>query len=127
MRSRTPRGSAAVEFALVLPVLLLVVLAIAQVGLLARDQLLLTQAARAAAREAAVTSDGSAVRSAALEAAPALDAGILSVDIVWGATPGDPVEIALRYPAPLRVPFVDAVMPNSVELMANAAMRREFP
>jgi len=44
------RGSAVVEFALVLPLLLLVVLAVVQVGLLGRDQLLVTQSSRVGAR-----------------------------------------------------------------------------
>lgn len=127
MRGRGQRGSAAVEFALVLPILLLVVLALVQVGLLARDQLLLTQAARAAVREAAVTSDGSAVRSAALQAAPGLDPDLLAMQVVWGDAPGDPVEVAMAYPAPMRVPFVDPLLPDSVDLEAHASMRREFP
>jgi Flp pilus assembly protein TadG len=38
------RGSAVVEFALVLPVLLLLLLALVQVGVLARDRLMLAQA-----------------------------------------------------------------------------------
>jgi Flp pilus assembly protein TadG len=45
------RGSAAVEFALLLPILLLLLLALVQVGVLARDSLLLTQASRAGARD----------------------------------------------------------------------------
>ena len=51
---RLERGSAVVEFALVLPVLLLLCLALVQVGVLARDQLLLVQAARAGSRQAVV-------------------------------------------------------------------------
>ena len=43
------RGSSAVEFALLLPILLLVLLALVQVGVLARDSLVLTQASRAGA------------------------------------------------------------------------------
>jgi len=48
---RLERGSAAVEFALLLPILLLLLLALVQVGVLARDSLLLTQASRAGARD----------------------------------------------------------------------------
>ena len=44
------RGSAAVEFALLLPILLLLLLAFVQVGVIARDSLVLTQASRAGAR-----------------------------------------------------------------------------
>jgi TadE-like protein len=45
------RGSAAVEFALLLPILLLLLLALVQVGVIARDSLVLTQASRAGARD----------------------------------------------------------------------------
>ena len=47
---RSQRGTAAVEFALVLPLVLLVALALVQTGLLVRDRLLLEAAARAGAR-----------------------------------------------------------------------------
>ncbi len=43
------RGSAVVELALLLPILLLVLLAVVQVGVVARDQLVLVQSARAGA------------------------------------------------------------------------------
>jgi hypothetical protein len=45
------RGTAAVEFALVLPLVLVVALALVQTGLLIRDGLLVESAARAGARE----------------------------------------------------------------------------
>ena len=44
---RLDRGSAAVEFALLLPIMLLLLLALVQVGVIARDSLVLTQASRA--------------------------------------------------------------------------------
>ena len=50
MSERTERGSAAVEFALVLPFLLVMILALLQVGLLARDRLVVEAASRAGAR-----------------------------------------------------------------------------
>src|SRR5207245_11209466 len=56
------RGSAAVEFALVLPLLLVVGLALLQVGLLTKDQLIVQEAARAGARQAAVSNDDGSVR-----------------------------------------------------------------
>jgi hypothetical protein len=44
------RGTAAVEFALVLPLVLVLTLALVQVGLLARDRLIVEAAARAGTR-----------------------------------------------------------------------------
>src|SRR5205823_3989723 len=61
-RPRDERGSAAVEFALVLPLLLMVALSLVEVGLLSRDRLLVEAAARAGARAAAVEADEGAVR-----------------------------------------------------------------
>jgi TadE-like protein len=50
-RSRTSEsGTAAVEFALVLPLVLTVALALVQIGLVVRDRLLVESAARAGAR-----------------------------------------------------------------------------
>ena len=63
------RGSAAVEFVLVLPLLLVVGLAMLQLGLLVRDRLMVEAAARAGARAAAVADDPATVRDAALAAA----------------------------------------------------------
>ncbi len=51
------RGAAVVEFALVLPVVLLVLLAVVEVAVVARTQLELTQAAREGARAAATVPD----------------------------------------------------------------------
>ena len=79
-------GTAAVEFALVLPLVLVVALALVQTGLLVRDRLLVEAAARAGARAAAVQDDPSAIRSAALAAAPSLDEGALElIDLPSGS------------------------------------------
>jgi hypothetical protein len=120
------RGSATVEFALVLPVLLVVTLALVQIGIIARDQLLLVGVARAAAREAAVSSDASAVRSAGESAGPGLDSSRMSIEARWGASLGDVVSVDASYDVPLTVPLVDSLLPPSVHLSASAAMRQEF-
>src|SRR5256885_67391 len=68
-RRSNARGSASVEFALVLPLVLVVGLALLQVALFAKDQLVLQEAARAGARQAAVSHDDGSVRDAATAAA----------------------------------------------------------
>ena len=50
VRVRGQSGTAAVEFALVLPIVLAIVLALVQVGLLVRDRLLVESAVRSGAR-----------------------------------------------------------------------------
>ena len=56
-RTRGARGQSTVELALLLPVVVLLLLAVLQMGLLARDIVLVTHASREAARAAAVDSD----------------------------------------------------------------------
>jgi Flp pilus assembly protein TadG len=113
-----------VEFALVLPILLVVALGIVQVGLIARDQLLVVQAARAGAREAAVTLDPASVQTAAASAAPGVSG--VSVQISRAGSVGDPVTVIARATTPVRVPFVQWLFPTQVPLEATAVARQEF-
>ena len=59
------------EFALVLPLVLIMALSLVQVGLLVKDQLVVSGGARAGAREGAVTTDDARVQQAAIDAASA--------------------------------------------------------
>ena len=120
------RGSSAVEFALLLPILLLVLLALVQVGVLARDSLVLTQASRAGAREAAVQLSTDAVEQAVRDAAPGLAADRLSVNVAWSGSRGAPVTVSVEYMAPVASLLAGWLLPGSVSLSASATMRQEF-
>jgi hypothetical protein len=123
---RAERGSAALEFAMVLPILLVLTLALVQVGLLVRDQLVLVQATRAGAREAAVNEDDDDAREAALDAAGVLDTDRIRVVIERGGGQGGPAKVKLEYADPISVPFVDWLFPDEVTMHADATMRQEF-
>jgi Flp pilus assembly protein TadG len=113
------RGQATVEFALVVPFLVLFLLAFVQVALLARDDVLVVHAARAAAREAAVGSAGSRVRAAVTHVLPGAQVAIGAHGPV-----GDPVEVTVRYTAKTDVPLVGALFPDHT-FTATATMRIE--
>jgi Flp pilus assembly protein TadG len=119
-------GSATVEFALVLPLVLVVVLALVQVGLLVRDRLLVEAAARAAARAAAVQDDPAAISAAALAAAPGLDPAQASVEMMRVGERGSPVTVRFAYAESFRVPLVGWLLGAGVTLTAEAAARQEF-
>lgn len=121
---RREAGSASVEFALVLPLVLLLALALLQTGLLMTDRLLLAGAARAGAREAAVGGSDDRVRGAAV-AAGGLDADRLSVEIVRTGTEGGEVSVTVRYRSRVAVPLVGWLFPDGVELADRVAMRQE--
>jgi hypothetical protein len=109
---------------LVLPLALTMGLALLQVGLLSTNALVVTQAAREGAREAAVSTDASRIRQAVLRAGHLADERT-DVAVDRAGTSGDPVTVRVSYRAPLAVPFVEWLFPNEVELRAEATMRQE--
>jgi Flp pilus assembly protein TadG len=119
------RASAAVEFALVLPLVLIMTLALVQVGLLVKDQLVVEEAARAGARQAAVSTDDGWARQAAVDAAVSLDPNRLDVSVQRGGGGGAANSVLVIYHAPIAVPLVAWLFPARVDLQATAVMRQE--
>jgi Flp pilus assembly protein TadG len=119
-------GTAAVEFALVLPLVLVIALALVQVGLLVRDRLLVESAARAGARTAALQPDDAAVRSAVASSAPDLDPAGLDVTVVRAGVQGDPVTVTVAYGSAVRIPLIDWLFGATVSMSATATDRQEF-
>jgi Flp pilus assembly protein TadG len=120
---RAARGQATVELALLLPLVVMLLLAVVQVGLIARDAVLVVHAAREAVREAAVTATPGAARRAA-EAGSGLTGPRLAVRVVRRGPPGGHVEVAVHYRAPTGVPLVGQIVPD-VRLSSRATMRVE--
>ena len=124
---RVPRrrqsGQAAVELALVLPLVSVLLLLLVQVALLARDQVLVVHAAREGAREAAVDPAPDAARSAAV-ASSTLDGGRLEVAVTGRGGPGSRVTVTARYRVATDVPIVGAFV-GDLRLEASATMRVE--
>ena len=126
MRVRTgEQASAAVEFALVLPLVLTMALALLQVGLLAKDQLVVMESARAGAREASVSADDDDVRQAAIDAAATLDPSLIQVTVQRDEGGGSAVTVSVLYQAPIVVPLVTWLFPSEIDLQASATMRQE--
>ncbi len=94
-------------------------MAVFQVAVVARDQVLAVQAARAAVREAAVDAGGGRVQAAARDVL----AGA-TVDVVTRGEIGAPVAVVVHYRAHTNLPLVGALFPDP-ELTARAVMRRE--
>ena len=118
------RGQATVEFVLVLPLVLVVCLAVVQVAVVARRDVLVAHAAREAARAAAVEPDETsalgAARAAAARASP-LDPRRLSVTLT---RLGELVEVTVRYDDPTDVAVVGRLV-GPVRLQERMTMRRE--
>lgn len=101
---RNEEGQGVVEFALVLPLLLALVLGIVQFGITFNNYLTITDATRVGARKAAVSrflgDNGASARVATYSAAGGLDASKLAVNVnstSW-TTPGSDVTVSATYP-----------------------------
>lgn len=116
-------GQAAVELALVLPLVGLLLLALVQVGLLVRDQVMVVHAAREAVRQAAVDADPSAPGRAA-RASSGLDGSRLAVVESGRGAPGSRVRVEVSYRPGPGVPIVGRLV-AAVVLRADATMRVE--
>jgi TadE-like protein len=119
------RGQATVELALCLPIVLLVLGALVEVGLIAADQLRLWHAAREAARVAVVDPEPAAARAAAERG------GFEDVDVdiepeMAQRRSGDPLTVRIAYDRPGAVPFIGSLF-ERVTLRAGATMRIERP
>jgi Flp pilus assembly protein TadG len=114
-----------VEFALVLPLVLTMTLALLQVGLYVKDRLVIEGAARAGARQGAVSVDDEEVRREAIDSAASLDPDLVEVTVRREGRGGDPVAVTVVYHAPVVVPLVDWLFPSVVDLDATAVMRQE--
>jgi hypothetical protein len=108
-----------VEFAFVLPLLVLGLMAIVQTGLVVRDQLGVVHAAREAARAASVDADPARAVRAARRTLPGADVHV-------GERPGIGGEITVdvSYTSVTDLPLVGALFPDP-ELHASATMRVE--
>ena len=132
----TALGQSVVELAVALPVLLIVMLGMINLGILINAQIILTQAAWEGARAGATLTDppnGDAEITGAVQAAlTGLDASAVQIDInpaqyeyprdQPGPLPrGRPLTLRLEYPLSMTLPF-----PVIVPLRAEAVSRMEY-
>jgi Flp pilus assembly protein TadG len=124
-RLRDERGASAVEFALILPLLVLLVLGIVEFGRGFQVSGTLSAAAREGVRIMALQNDPAAARAAVRSAASSLDPAITNAQIT--ITPATcptgvgttTVRLTIRY----RQPFVTGLFGASIDLTGTGVMR----
>jgi Flp pilus assembly protein TadG len=119
-------GQAFVEFAIVLPLLVLLVFGITQFGLAFRNHLAITDAARVAARAAAVKRTNNPCGAATTAIQNTVSAGQWAqvssrITCTAGPNVGDQVKITIKYPYAIGLPGVSA----TGDLTSSATERLE--
>jgi Flp pilus assembly protein TadG len=119
-------GQAFVEFVIVLPLLVLLVFGITQFGLAFRNHLAITDAARVAARAAAVKRTDNPCGAATTAIQSTVSAGQWAqvssrITCTAGPNVGDQVKITIKYPYTIGLPGVSA----TGDLTSSATERLE--
>ena len=125
-RLRDERGANAVEFALIVPLLLILVLGIAEFGRAFQVQSTLSAAAREGVRTMAVQNDPGAARTMARSVASSLDPALTDAQIAVSpaACPLTPsstttASVTISY----RLPFLTSFFGSGVDLTGTGVMR----
>ncbi len=119
-RSACPQlGQATVEFALVLPLVVFLMLAVLQTALVVRDEVAVVHAAREAARAASVDRGADAAARAARRV-------LRDARVQVGARPavGGPITVRVSVVSHTNLPLVGPLFPDP-ELVGTATMRTE--
>ena len=122
---RADDAQATAEFALVLPLLLLVFLLFAQAVMVMRAQIAVTAAAREGARKGVETGSQALIEGAAVRAASGLDRDKLRVAVESGPRRrGEWVRVEVEYEVPMAIPVVERFFPP-ITVRGSAEMRIE--
>ena len=123
---RGERGATAVEFAFIMPLLIVLVLGIAEFGHAFQVSGTLSAAAREGVRVMALQNDPAAARAAVRNAAPALDPAVTDAQITitpascpTTGTTNTTVRLSVTYP----MPFLTSFFGSGVDLTGTGVMR----
>lgn len=124
---RNNRGQALVEFALVMPVLLLLALGIMEFGVVIHENMVVAEASREGARSAALGGSDTVVETAAKNAATGLDGTkvLVTISPSLERTTGDPVTVQVEYPVQAFTPLFGAFFPSGSRVKGVTVMRVE--
>lgn len=121
-------GQSIIEFALILPILLLILMGILEFGLMLNAYLSINNASRDGARYASVGSTDDSVVAAIENVLPMIDPLDVSVNIspLYGSrNRGDAVTVEVLYTYEVTMPVISAIISNSIDLRAETTMRVE--
>lgn len=125
---RRENGQSTVEFALVLPVLLLLFMGIVEFGRIISSYMIINNLAREGARFAAVGKTDSQITTILLNEHATLDVDKLQVQFsptYSDRVKGESLKVTVNYTVDLITPLIPEFLPNPLPISAECTMRLE--
>lgn len=125
---RNNKGQALVEFAIILPILLIILMGIIEFGMMMNSYLTIQNAAREGARLGIVGGTDIEINTLITKISPSLNTSDLNVSISpdeVSRNPGDTLDVNITYKYHMTVPIISAILGNEIDLHAVTSMRIE--
>ena len=126
---RSNEGQSLVEFAMILPILLMLIMGILEFGIMLNSYLSVRNASREGARVAIVGSTDIEIKNLILTISPSLNSTDLTVVVTPSAgsrKSGDPITVEVQYNYHFTVPIISGIFGSGIVLKAQTIMRIEW-
>lgn len=125
---KNEKGQSLVEFAVILPILLLILMGIAEFGMMINSYLTIENASREGARRGIVGSSDTDIENSVIATSPNLNVSDLTISITpseGSRHSGDSLTVSLTYKYHLTVPIISGLVSDGVTLNSQTTMRVE--
>lgn len=125
---KNQKGQALVEFAIVLPILLMLVMGIIQFGMMLNSYLAIENASREGARAGIVGSTDAEIETLIISTSPSLNPADLTVILTPSETnrrSGDTLTVTVTYNYKFNIPIISSIFDNGKIITGQTSMRIE--
>jgi Flp pilus assembly protein TadG len=125
---KNQEGQALIEFSIIIPVLLLLLLGIAELSMVLNSYLSIENAAREGARIGVVNASDTDIKNRILNTTPTINSNNLNIQITPSEndrSSGDNLTISITYNYHTITPLISALFQNGILLKTQCSMRVE--
>jgi len=126
MKRKNEKGQSLVEFALVVPLVLMILMAVIEFGFMFNAYITISNASREGARLGALGNDNYAIETRVITVSPILDAANINVTITPNTrSRGDMITVQVNYDYVLLTPIISNILSPLINIEAETIMRVE--
>ena len=125
---KSSSGQALVEFALILPLFILLIAGVIEISKIGYSYVTLNNAVRSGTRVASIGGLDDDITNTIATSSPNLDIALLNISITPNESErrsGSQVLVVVSYPVHLTTPVISNILPNPVVIQTSLAMRVE--